>query len=176
MDIFIVSDLVLLLLVMTAVVLDFRCYKISNRLILVGYILAFVLRFAQGGVQQILYVLWNISIPVIFLYLFYLMRVIGAGDVKLFSMIGGFVSFKEIGLCMLFSFVIGAVFSLAKMVHTGIFYQGLMDGGSYFWGLMSGERKPYTVKAMTENHVIHFSLAILLGMLAMMVYGKINCI
>ena len=176
MDIFIVSDLVLLLLVMTAVVLDFRCYKISNRLILVGYILAFVLRFAQGGVQQFFYVLWNISIPVIFLYLFYRMRAIGAGDVKLFSMIGGFVSFKEIGLCMLFSFVIGAVLSLAKMVHTGILYQGLVDGGSYLWGLMNGERKPYTVKAATENHMIHFSLAILLGMLAMLVYGKVNCI
>ena len=172
MDAFGVSYPVLLLLVMTAVVLDFLCFKISNRLIVAGYLLAFALRFAQGGVQELFVVLWNISFPVIALYLFYRMRAIGAGDVKLFSMIGGFVSFKEIVLCMVFSFLIGAVISLGKMLYSGTLFQGLSDGGSYIWGLMGGNWQEYKPRTNTKDHVIHFSLAILLGMLAMMIYGK----
>jgi prepilin peptidase CpaA len=166
-----VSDLVLLLLTGTAVVLDFRCYKISNRLIAAGYVLAVAFRFAQGGMQEVLYVLWNISFPVITLYLFYRMRAIGAGDVKLFSMIGGFLNFHEVVLCIAVSFVIGAVFSLGKMLYYGNLFESLRSGGSYFWGLIGGNLREYKPGGDTRQHVIHFSFAILLGTVAVLIYG-----
>jgi prepilin peptidase CpaA len=167
-----VSDLVLLLLVGTAVVLDFWSFKISNRLIAAGYLLAFAFRFAQGGVQEVLTVLWNISFPVIILYLFYRMRAIGAGDVKLFSMIGGFMNFHEVVWCIVVSFVIGAAFSLAKMLYYHNLLQGLKDGGSYLWGLMGGKLQEYTFQGDAKQHVIHFSAAILLGTIAVLISGK----
>lgn len=166
-----VSKLVLLLLVMSAVVLDFLCYRISNRLIAAGMMLALVLGYAQGGVQQMILVLRNMSFPVIVLYLFYRMRAIGAGDVKLFSMIGGFLNFRQIVWCMGISFVIGAVLSLGKMLRNGTLYRGLLEGGSYIWGLMGGKWQEYLPSGDTKDHVIHFSLAILLGMLAVLIGG-----
>ena len=167
-----VSKLVLLLLVMLAVVLDFLCYRISNRLIAAGMVLALVLGYAQGGVQQMLFVLRNMSFPVIALYLFYRMRAIGAGDVKLFSMIGGFLNFRQIVWCVVLSFVLGAVISLGKMLIDGTLYNGLLEGGSYIWGLMGGKWQEYRPTGYTKDHVIHFSLAILLGMLAVLIGGK----
>lgn len=167
-----VSKLVLLLLVMLAVVLDFLCYRISNRLIAAGMVLALVLGYAQGGVQQMLFVLRNMSFPVIALYLFYRMRAIGAGDVKLFSMIGGFLNFRQIVWCVVLSFVLGAVISLGKMLIDGTLYNGLLEGGSYIWGLMGGKWQEYRPAGYTKDHVIHFSLAILLGMLAVLIGGK----
>lgn len=172
MDALEVSKLVLLLLVMSAVVLDFLCYRISNRLIAAGMVLALVLGYAQGGVQQILFVLRNMSFPVIALYLFYRMRAIGAGDVKLFSMIGGFLNFRQIVWCVVLSFVIGAVISLGKMPIEGTLYNGLLEGGSYIWGLMGGKWQEYRPAGHTKDHVIHFSLAILLGVLAVLIGGK----
>jgi prepilin peptidase CpaA len=167
-----VSDLALLLLVVTAVVLDFLCFKISNRLIVAGYFLAFAFRFAQGGVQEMMIALWNISFPVIILYLFYRMRAIGAGDVKLFSMIGGFLNFKETVYCIVFSFAIGAVFSLGKLLYYGNLSKGLRDGGSYIWGLLGGNLQEYHLSGSRKQHVIHFSLAILLGTVAAVIYGR----
>jgi prepilin peptidase CpaA len=172
LDAFTVSDVVLLLLVVTAVVLDFWCFKISNRLIAAGYLLAFAIRLAQGGVQGVLTVLWNISFPVIILYLFYRMRAIGAGDVKLFSMIGGFMNFHEVVWCIVVSFVIGAVFSLAKLLYYHNLLEGLKSGGSYLWGLMGGNLREYRPAGDTKQHVIHFSLAIFLGTIAVMVCGR----
>jgi prepilin peptidase CpaA len=172
LDAFAVSDLVLLLLVGTAVVLDFWSFKISNRLIAAGYVLAFAFRFAQGGVQEVLTVLWNISFPVIILYLFYRMRAIGAGDVKLFSMIGGFMNFGEVVRCIAFSFVIGAVFSFAKLVYYHNLRSGLKAGGSYLWQLLGGNLEEYKPAGDTKQHVIHFSSAIFLGTVAALICGK----
>jgi prepilin peptidase CpaA len=174
LDTLAVSDLVLLLLVVTAVVLDFLYFKISNRLIAAGYVLAIAFRYAQGGMQGVLIVLWNISFPVIILYLFYRIRAIGAGDVKLFSMIGGFVNFKVSVMCMVVSFAIGAVFSLVKLLYYGNLFEGLRSGGSYFWGLMAGNLQEYVPAGDRRQHVIHFSPAILLGTVAALVYGKLS--
>ena len=74
-------DLVLLAILGVAVVLDYRFLRISNRLILFGIVLAICLHLAVYGLEGIVSVLWNISFPVIVLYLFYLVGALGAGDI-----------------------------------------------------------------------------------------------
>lgn len=172
MDAVTLRVLLLLLLVGAAVVLDFLCYRISNRLIVAGYILAVAVHLAQDGMHSIFIVLWNISFPVIILYLFYRMRAIGAGDVKLFSMIGGFVTFHELVFCIVFSFVAGAILSFGKMLYFRTFFPGIRDGAVYIRGLLRGEYKPYKINGDVEKHTIHFSLAILLGTVATIWYGR----
>lgn len=167
------SDIVLLLLLIIAVVLDIKCYKISNRLILIGYFLALAIRCAQNGLFQIIYVLVNISIPVIVLYLLYQMRMIGAGDVKLFSMIGSFVNLKEVMVCIVFSFAIGAVFALVKLLYTRNMAKRLWKGGEFFWGRLMGRKQTYDWIYGKQGNVMHFSIAILLGAVVMRIYGNI---
>jgi prepilin peptidase CpaA len=165
------SNLVLLVILIAAVILDFKYMKISNRLILIGMILALVFCVIYGRrIPDVLYVLWNISFPVIVLYLFYLMGAIGAGDVKLFSVIGGFVNFKELVLCMICSFTIGAVISLGKMLICGTLWEGLHNGSAYFKGLIRGEHRRYGHGSKEKRNQIHFSLSILLGFLAAKLY------
>lgn len=170
LDVVQASDLVLLVIMGTAVILDFMTTKISNRLILVGLILALVFHFMDGGMSGILYVLWNISFPVIVLYLFYLTGALGAGDIKLFSVVGGFLNFKELLWCILFSFVTAAVMSLVKMLYFRTFALRMRKGLCYIGGLLQGKWEVYQRNQNEKKDIIHFSLAILLGTIAARLY------
>ncbi len=106
--------------VIAAVVSDIRFQRISNRLILTGLGVGLIRRLLLEGSAGLLAGVIQIILPVIFLYLFFLIGALGAGDIKLFSLIGGFVNLKELATCVIAAFVIGAVWSLAKMVFLGL--------------------------------------------------------
>lgn len=144
--------------------MDFDRMKISNRLILAGLAVSLVLCIWRGGGSKVIPYLWNIIFPVIALYLFYLIGALGAGDVKLFSVIGGFVNFKELVSCMVFAFLAGAVISLIKMLACGKWKEQLFTGGVYFLSLFLGNFHPYGRNPENQANQIHFSLSILIGL------------
>ena len=109
--------LALLFHLMAAVVTDFRRMKISNRLIASGLIWGFVLRFIGEGSTGIVHFLVNISIPVILLFLFFQLRVLGAGDIKLFSVVGGFVTTDRLLLVIAAAFLAGGVIGAVKLLY-----------------------------------------------------------
>ena len=111
------SVLTLYAILIVAVVQDITSMRISNRLIIMGLFLSMAFGIVLGGMPRIIQVLLNISIPVIMLYLFYLIGVLGAGDIKLFSVIGGFTNLKTLTDCVLAAFVAGAVIAVLKMLY-----------------------------------------------------------
>lgn len=117
--------LTLLTVLVLAVVTDFREMKISNRLIASGLILGLALRILGEGGAGIVHFLVNISIPVILLFLLFQMRALGAGDIKLFSVAGGFLTTRQLLYVMLASFFVAAFTGLGKLLYqkriTGIF-------------------------------------------------------
>lgn len=133
-------NLTLLTFLTIAVVTDFKEWRISNRLVVAGLIVGLAFRIVGEGSAGLVHFLMNISIPVIFLFLLFRMRVIGAGDIKLFSMTGGFLSVRQL-LCVMAAFLVAAVTGLGKLV-----YMGMTSG--FFW------------KKQTR---IHFSFAILIA-------------
>ena len=163
------SNLVLYVILIIAVIQDFKSLKVSNRLILTGLGLSLIFRFMTGGLQNLVWALPNIAFPVIVLYLFYLVHAIGAGDIKLFSVIGGFISFKELTGCIVWAFFIGAVLSLVKMLFDKNLKERLILGKSYVVSLLSGQIMAYPYK--TKTSLIHFSLPILLGLIAVQYLG-----
>ena len=103
------------------------------------------------------------------LYLLYLMRVLGAGDIKLFSVIGSFFNFKEMQICILVAFLAGALWSLVRLVHEKTLFLRLEEAIIYFFELASGERKAY-VSSGGERSKIHFATCISVGaLLAMLI-------
>ena len=119
--------LTLLGLLCFAVYTDMTRTRISNRLIVSGLILALIFRIAEEGGSGALVYMMNISIPVIFLYVLFQLHVLGAGDIKLFSMIGAFISTQELVWVVAASFIIGAVLGLLKLVYK-YFFQKECDG------------------------------------------------
>lgn len=165
----ITSNLALDILLTVAVIQDFRQTKVSNRLILVGLFIAIVFRIFGDGIQAVVWALPNIIFPVIILYLFYLMRILGAGDIKLFSVVGGFLKFNELVSCMMCAFIVGAIISLIKMLYERTLSYRLFLGERYLRSILMGDFGPYSFKS--KDSIMHFSLAILLGVIFLQLYS-----
>jgi prepilin peptidase CpaA len=132
-----------------AVASDFRDMHISNRLIIFGIILGIALRLTGERSEDILYLFFNISIPVILLYLLFQFRVLGAADIKLFSMTGAYVTTRQLLYIMAAAFVSAAILGVCKLLI----------------GRWRGVR---------GKTLIHFSMPILLGYFAVVWGWKIE--
>ena len=134
-------NLTLLTHLTLAVVMDFGNGRISNRLIVSGLIWGLAFRLLGEGSAGAVHFLMNISIPVILLFLLFSLCILGAGDIKLFSVAGGFLSMRQLLYVILAAFVTAAVIGLGKLL-----YQKRMAG---IFG--------------NQRTLIHFSAMILIG-------------
>ena len=124
-----------------AVVTDVLCMKISNRLIGCGISVGLFFQILGNGWTGILYFILNVTIPVFLLFLLFQMHALGAGDIKLFSVAGSFLTTEQLMRVIIFSFVIAAILGVLKMVYV-------------YWK-EGGKKEKYTK--------IHFSIAVMLA-------------
>ena len=110
--------LVLVLVLFFASLWDYKKRKIPNLLIGVGFIYGLMRIFYY---QNFLTHIGGIVFPILILYPFFKIGTIGAGDIKLFSLIGCYLSFMEVLYCMFLAFVVGAIVSLMFMQKEGNF-------------------------------------------------------
>lgn len=104
-----------------AVYTDMTQTRISNRLIVLGLMIGFFVRLWSDGLMGVFVCVVNIFIPVIFLYLLFQMRALGAGDIKLFSMLGAFISTKQLLKVMVLAFCVGALLGICKIIYQFVF-------------------------------------------------------
>ena len=104
-----------------AVYTDMTQTRISNRLIALGLVLGIFFRIMTEGYMGVLFFVVNIFIPVILLYLLFQTHVLGAGDIKLFSMLGAFISTEQLLNLMVLAFCVGALLGIGKKVYQFIF-------------------------------------------------------
>lgn len=104
-----------------AVYTDMTRTRISNRLIVSGLLGGFFFRIWSEGSMGVFVYAVNIFIPVIFLYLLFQMHALGAGDIKLFSMLGAFISTEQLLRLMGLAFCIGALLGIFKIIYQFIF-------------------------------------------------------
>jgi len=154
--------LIAYVLILVAVGMDVKSMRISNRLILIGLGISFIRRLCCEGIFGVFTGVFLISFPVILLYLLFLAGALGAGDIKLFSLIGGFVNFKELVWCIVYAFLFAAVISVLKMLYHRIFFVSMRNVLHYVIRIFMGERSAYVPLYETKNR-IHFSVAILCG-------------
>ena len=120
--------LVLVLLLFIAAALDFYCGKIPNILILIGC--------CYGGIRFLIYGdmlshVPGIIFPIIILFPLFKIGVMGAGDIKLFSLLGFYFTFMESIFCIFTAFVLGAVVSGLSFVRHDNFVERMTYLFSY---------------------------------------------
>ena len=104
-----------------AVYTDMAQTRISNRLIVLGLMIGFIFRLWSEGLMGVFFYVVNIFIPVIFLFLLFQVRALGAGDIKLFSMLGAFISTEQLLRLMALAFCVGALVGIVKIIYQFIF-------------------------------------------------------
>lgn len=124
-------------------------------------------------------ILSSIVLPILILFPFFLFKVLGAGDVKLFSVIGSYFGIAFVTRTILYSFLMGALLSLVYLIKERQFQQRLTYFMNYFRQIQyrssnfveETEKDSfvippyYDVKKNNYQGVIHFSLSIFFAVL-----------
>lgn len=109
-------------LLVTAIYFDLKTFHIPNSLNLCGCGLGCIYTLIFQGIYQVKASLLGMIIPVVLLFIFFIFKLIGAGDIKLLAAIGAFVQtdiFKVIIIAMFLTAVYGigvVLFKLAKLI------------------------------------------------------------
>ena len=102
-----------------AVWFDWHSFRIPNRLILFGYFMAFLLQmlWLDGTViWKLFYFVSGGFCPIFLMGLVWIAGGIGAGDVKLLSVLGAILGTKEIVLCCFMALAAGTVIGIAAKI------------------------------------------------------------
>ena len=103
---------------------DHKKLKIPNKLVItvlcMGLVLSVAYGIMHGSFVKILIELayWAMGlIPAFMLMPFYILRMIGAGDIKFFSAIGGIVGWKCSIIIIIMSFIASGIIGIAVIIH-----------------------------------------------------------
>lgn len=155
-----------LILLLSAVWMDLRFDRISNRLILLGLAFGLPYQLIAHGAGGLTFFLGNTFLTILFFYPCYRIRALGAGDVKLLSMLGVFLSYHQYFKALWYIFAAAAIIGMLKLLRNRILFARLKSVLSYAGQtLLTGTVLPYGGNGRSDDwsNRIHFSVPVLLG-------------
>lgn len=159
----------LISLLIAAVLMDFVYDRIYNGWILFGIMIGLSFRFLEYQWQGLYEAAVSMLLSFALLYPLYKIGGLGAGDVKLFLMLGSFARAEELLRMIAASFVIGAVFSVGKLTAEGNFQERVRYLFEYFSdAFYTRQWKPYGEELRGDyrrymSNKIHFALPVLIS-------------
>lgn len=162
-----IQEVFLLLLILTiAVIMDIRTRKIKNWLIITGLLSGFLLRILSEGREGALNFLAGCLIPIFLLFVLFLFRVIGAGDVKLIAVTGGFLGTHSILRCIITIFILSACFALIKILKYHNFMNRMQYLADYVSKFIKTKKiEPYYQESVETEHILYMSVFIFLSVI-----------
>jgi prepilin peptidase CpaA len=164
----------LLCVAMTAVLEDLKEGCIPNGIIVTGLVMGGFYQLFSKGIIGLIFFLGGVILPIAVLGGLYYFRMIGAGDIKLLCMAGGFLGPSACFSCIAAAVLSGGVISLVIMIRHHIFIQRL----SFFFDYVSqySEKQQWTsyLNATTEDAKFCFSVPVLLGILYQLGISNLN--
>ena len=106
-----IKYIIIFILLGLAVKQDVKSFKVSNKLNLAGCLIGIFHSLLFYGIGGLWHSMLGIIIPFVMLFPLFLFGLLGAGDIKLLSAIGSFLS-KRIIVVIVLSFCLAAVFGV----------------------------------------------------------------
>ena len=161
---------ILFVILLLASLWDYKYGKIPNYLILTGMVLGAIRLMAREDIYDILKYILGIILPVFLFYPVYKVGGIGAGDIKLFSVLGFYFPFMQSMFCIFTSLFLAAFLSLIKMAYCQNFTERMEYLISYIrdsiiLGKFHYYHKDSSIQGKTERNQIHLAFPIFLGVL-----------
>lgn len=161
-------------LLMLSLVSDLRTYRIKNYITYSFMLAGLTANLAMEGPKGMIFSLQGIMLPVVGLILLYMMRVIGAGDIKLLSAVGAVMGAGFILSAMLYSFICGGI--IASLII--LIRRNGIERFKYLFSymkscLVSMELLPYADSQDKQDRgKFHFSIAVASGTAAAVIIGR----
>ncbi|WP_066497511.1 A24 family peptidase [Abyssisolibacter fermentans] len=115
-DIVFIKWIEIAILVSIAFLQDIKSYKVKNKLILVFLCIGIITNVYVNNVHGLIDSLAGIVMPIVILWILFIARVLGAGDIKLFCCIGAIAGAKFTVFTIIYSFLAGGVISLFYII------------------------------------------------------------
>lgn len=97
-----------------------RSRRIPNALILTGWIIGVSVSAWLNGIAGVISALEGSIVGLVVLLPFYLIRTLGAGDVKLMAVVGAFLGPTDVLMAILATFLAGGVMALVLAIRLGM--------------------------------------------------------
>ena len=141
-----------------AIYFDVRWRRIPNWLTYPAMLLGFIVHGVTEGWNGVLSSGSGMAVGFFLFFIFYLLRLMGGGDVKLMAAMGALVGIKFTGMLFFLSAFAGASISLAMLLHV-IFKNGLKHE--------NGKTRKHLGKHLTcnliKNLTVPYGVAISMG-------------
>lgn len=157
----IIKILLLLCIVSISAYTDIKENKIKNKYLLVALILGLVISLLTSGIAGIKDSILGIIVPFILLFLFFAMRMFGAGDIKLFCTIGAIMGLNFALNNIIYSFFLAGILVILKIIFTGQLFK-ITKELYYYFKAMFLNRTIIEFQKIEENR-FPFGIAIFLG-------------
>ncbi len=143
------GDTLLGCLLVIAAYFDVKRRKIPNTLIVAGWLAGMVLRFGQEGTAGLAKCMIAAAATIVAGFPFFLIRVIGAGDIKLWSVISAMAGISFFLRVFSVAIPLAGIWSLAKLLK----YHMLPERLSYAWTYFTAgifRKHPYGTEGQNE--------------------------
>lgn len=154
------------LVLLPAAICDLYCYRVPHIIIIMGLGLSLYHNFMVYGLfHGVIYFSVGCIIPLIVCSFFYLLRMLGAADIKLISIISSYYSLVFSARVMFYALLAGALFSTLKILRKRNLFRRFLYFSSYIKQVYREKRLiPYYASANWEKEaVIPFPSAFCLG-------------
>lgn len=161
---------ILICVLIIAALVDISSYRIPNLWIGIGMAAGMVLVAGEGGLPRLAQTLCQMGVIFAVFYPFYLLKGLGAGDIKLFMLVGCYVQKASCVHCLMVAFVLAGIGAVIKM----IWYQESRERLCYLAryckkAIMTGVIEAYEVDRREKRSVIRLSIPTLCSVL--LLYG-----
>jgi prepilin peptidase CpaA len=157
-------QVVLLLLLFIAAIMDLFYLKIKNGLILTGIAMGLYFSYFNNGRIGIQESLIGMMVPLAVLSIPYYFHMLGAADIKLFMVLGCFYGLSGTTECLLPIVISGGVLSIVKISYKKNLTKRLKYLKDYFESYaLTRQVLPYYRGSMDKDAVIPLAIPIFLG-------------
>jgi prepilin peptidase CpaA len=145
---------VILLSVTVAGYFDFRWHRVPNWLVGLTVAVSLAWQAWESGTSGLLSGLAGLLLGVALLFPLFLLRGMGAGDVKFFGALGAALSYRHLLAVLTLSLLVGAAMALILIARRGAARQTLRNLGALAGAALRGRIRPHPAVGIDNPHTL----------------------
>lgn len=154
-----------------AVITDVRCYKVKNLMIIIFLIAGGTFHISSISNHDLYISILGLFAPFIVLLPLYILKMLGAGDIKLFCSIGFLLGIKDVLYSIMYSYLFGLVLAVFIMLTRDNFAARFKKFFIYLkCSILTRSILPYDDLSIQSDGRMHFTIPIAMGTIAVILF------
>ena len=154
-----------------AVITDVQCYKVKNSMIIIFLIAGVALHVSSMDYHDLSIGIIGLFAPFIVLLPLYMLKMLGAGDIKLFCSIGFLLGIKDVLYSIMYSYLFGLVIAVFIMLTRDNFAARFKKLFTYLkCSILTMSLLPYDDLNIQSDGRMHFTIPMAMGTIAVILF------